>query len=320
MRFLVTAIGSMSAEAVITGLARRKGVRVFGCNTQPREWVAASRLLDGFCQVPPASDQAAYLSELILICRRVGITHVVALTDPEIDVLSANAKVFLDEGIMLCIPPCEAVRRSRDKMEIYNTFSGSLVTPIPTLGLDSPRAGELGYPLLAKPKNGRSSEGKTNIPDADALAFWRVRLPADQYIVQPFIKGDVFVTDIVADAHVSAWVTRQELVRTPNGAGLTVKVHPGHACGKLAKQVYRTLGLKGCVNIEFLVSAEGVFLMDVNPRFSAGVAFSVLSGYDMVDNHVRCFAGEQLDECGDISGALYTRGFVEYIIGQEDLT
>lgn len=321
MRFLVTAIGSMSAEAVISGLARRDGAKVFGCNTQPREWVAASRLLDGFYQVPPAHDKDAYLAAVAAICREAAITHLVALTDPEVDVLSAHAGVFADEKVVLCIPPFDAVSRARDKLALFNTFAGSPVNPIPTFRLVDIQDKDTGFPLIAKPKNGRSSEGKTIIPDVEALAFWRERLPAEQYIVQPFLAGDVFVTDIVTDTQgvPVAWATRQELVRTANGAGLTVKMHPGHTCGELAGQVCRTLGLRGCVNIEFLVSADGIFLMDVNPRFSAGVAFSVLAGYDMVDNHVRCFTGEKPDECGEISGALYTRGFVEYVIGQEEL-
>jgi hypothetical protein len=38
------------------------------------------------------------------------------------------------------------------------------------------------------------------------------------------------------------------------------------------------------------------YLIDVNPRFSAGVAFSVISGYDMIINHIRCFVNEEIDK------------------------
>lgn len=315
MRCLVTAIGSMSAEAVILAIARQPGAAVLGCNMYPREWTAASRLVESFHQVPSARDASAYLLRLLEICKSEQISHVVPLTDPEVDVLSADKQHFDEMGVTLCISPQPAIRKARDKLAIHQRFANhSRIHPIPTADLRDEGNPSLPYPLLAKPRHGRSSEGQVNIPDAEALRFWRKRLAGQHYVVQPCLIGDVFVVDVVRqpDGSRSAAMTRRELLRTPNGAGMTVHMQPGHACDALAVEAAGILGLCGCVNLEFLVTDDVPLLMDVNPRFSAGVAFSMMAGYDMVSNHFRCFDGAQIEPCRLPPDRVYARGFVEY--------
>lgn len=317
MRYLVTAIGSMSAEAVIQAIARRPNAAVVGCNMYPKEWTAASRLVERFHEVPSARDSQVYLSRLLDICMRERISHLIPLTDPEVDVLSADRQRFDEMGITLCISPQPAIRTARDKLALHQCFADHpRIHPIPTTYLQGEEHPGFPYPLLAKPRHGRSSEGQVHIADPSALQFWRSRLAGQDYIVQPRCAGDVFVTDVVRqpDGGRSAAMTRQELLRSPNGAGMTVRMQPGHACDALAVEAAKILGLYGCINLEFLVADGAPLLMDVNPRFSAGVAFSMMSGYDMVSNHLRCFDGGQITPCAPPPAKVYARGLVEYFL------
>ncbi len=50
-----------------------------------------------------------------------------------------------------------------------------------------------------------------------------------------------------------------------------------------------TIHVNGCINMEFIQSKGKYYLIDINPRFSAGVAFSHMAGYNMVLNHLNCF-------------------------------
>lgn len=317
MKCLVTSIGSMSAEAVIQTIIGKPGRTVVGCNMYPKEWTPASRLLDRFHQVPSARDAAAYLRDMVGICRAEQISHVIPLTDPEVDLLSAEQRRFDELGVALCISPPEAVSMARDKLSIYQRFvDHPRVRPIPTKDLQENGVINFSFPLLAKPRHGRSSEGQVAIPDAAALEFWRSRLSGQEYVLQPRYTGEVFVVDVVrqpgSDRAVA--MTRQELLRTSNGAGMTVRMQPQHACDTLAFEAAEVLGLRGCVNLEFLVVDGMPLLMDVNPRFSAGVAFSLMSGYDMVSNHLRCFSNKLIEACMPPPNKLYARGLVEYSI------
>lgn len=47
--------------------------------------------------------------------------------------------------------------------------------------------------------------------------------------------------------------------------------------------------------MEFIVNNGEYYLIDINPRFSAGVGFSKLAGYDFVKNHLLCFMNEDID-------------------------
>ena len=89
-------------------------------------------------------------------------------------------------------------------------------------------------------------------------------------------------------------VPRQELLRTKNGAGLTVQVKDAPDIIRLVSHIGNALGINGCVNMEFISNGGRYYLIDINPRFSAGVAFSVVSGYDMVNSHLNCFEGKPI--------------------------
>lgn len=315
MKCLVTAIGSMSAEAVIGRLCLLPNLEVVGCNMYPASWTPASRLVQKFFQVPSAKDEAAYIAQMLIICQSEQISHIIALTDPEVDIISNHRRKFTALGIVLCISPHSALIIARDKMSVYRCFSKHpRIRPITTISLQNTESIAFSQPLVAKPRQGRSSEGLVYIPDAGALKFWRNRLDEQDYILQPFHPGDVMVVDIVRqpDGRTTATMTRQELLRTANGAGMAVRMRPNHICGTLAAEVADVLDLRGCVNMEFLVVDGEPLLMDINPRFSAGVAFSILAGYDMAVNHLRCFDGGSVEPCLPPADAVYARGFVEY--------
>lgn len=315
MRCLVTAIGSMSAEAVIRGIMRQPGAEVVGCNMYPKEWTAASRLVEHFHLLPSSREEESYVARLLEVCKSEQISHIIPLTDPEVDVLSAHRERFSEIGVTLCISPQPAIQVARDKFAVYQRFANHpRIHPIPTVDLQDGRQPGFPYPMLAKPRRGRSSEKHVLIPDAVMLQCWRTQLAKQDYIVQPHLAGKVFAVDVVRqpDGRRSVAMTRQELVRTANGAGMTVHMQPAHTCDGLALEAAEILDVCGCVNMEFLFVDGFPMLMDVNPRVSAGVAFSVMAGYDMIGNHLRCFDGCQIAPCSPPLGKIYARGLIEY--------
>lgn len=311
---LVTAIGSYSAESVIASLREHWGARVVGTNTQPRDWCATSALLDTFHRVPAARNVTEYLERILRICEAEQVTHVLPLIDPEVDAFALHHEAFTERGITLCMQPLETIRVARDKWRVHQAFGNDpLIRTIPTWRLeDLPMAG-LDLPLIAKPRDGRNCEGLMQVRDADFLHYVRQRFSDRDYIVQPLLPGDVCVVDVVRQQSSGAWaaMARQELVRTPTGAGLTVRMLADVRLVEMAGQVARVLGVNGCINVEFIVQDGEALLMDVNPRFSGGIAFSHLSGYDMVANHLRCFREAPLDASVLPAPSIHARRLVE---------
>lgn len=70
-------------------------------------------------------------------------------------------------------------------------------------------------------------------------------------------------------------IPREELLRTKNGAGTTVRIVPDSDLMQMASYIGKKLNVRGCINMEFIRSKDSTYyLIDINPRFSAGVAFS----------------------------------------------
>ena len=68
------------------------------------------------------------------------------------------------------------------------------------------------------------------------------------------------------------------------------------------------------MNMEFIEDQDGVcHMLECNPRFSGGVEFSCLAGYDCVTNHLRCFEGQEIELAECVKGMYIARKYEEYI-------
>ncbi|WP_338556604.1 ATP-grasp domain-containing protein [Erwinia sp. E_sp_B04_7] len=310
MNILITAIGSLSATAVI-GSLKGDGHTLVGCDIYPQEWVYNARLVDRFFQAPKCSDSTPYINFINRLCAEHSIDFILPLTDPEVDVL-AQFRHLINPGSQLALSPNAALNLCRDKLswfELLRCKAGLRL--IPTVLLHDFVPGTLRLPLIAKPRNGRSSEGIYRLDTAADIAWLKQKIPAEQFIIQPLLSGPVFVVDVVRTAKGQAVaVARQELLRTANGAGLTIQIIENPALIKTALEIADQLGIQGCINLEFLGTDDGFYLMDINPRFSAGVEFSQMAGYDMVINHLNNFIHQEIQPAFNCKPGIFTRHYV----------
>ena len=294
MRFLITAIGSMSAECVIKRL-KAEGHFVVGCDIYPGEWHYETKLCDAFIKAPFATHENEYVDFLISTCKEHNLRYIIPLTDLEIDIINKQRKRFEDNGIVLCMQTAEVLSIARDKYKLSDMCEQDDNIPSVKTCLISNLPDDFRFPCIAKPYNGRSSEGLLrNATREQVMAIEN----KDAYIIQEQLDGNVFTVDYCRNAttKTDAAIPRQELLRTKNGAGLTIQTVTDSSLVKLVSYIGNKLNINGCVNMEFILSNGKYYLIDVNPRFSAGVAFSAVSGYDMIINHIRCFMNEEIDK------------------------
>lgn len=312
MRFLITAIGSMSAECVIKQL-KETGHFVVGCDIYPGEWHFETTLCDVFFQAPLATKEERYIDFLLSVSKEQQIDYIIPLTDLEIDVLNKYRCCFDELGVTLCMQSLEVLKIARNKKVLSEVFLYDEEVPSIKTCLLQDIPNDFPFPCVAKPYNGRSSEGLLrNATKEQVLAIERKEL----YIIQEQLEGNVFTVDYVRNAvsgHDAA-ISRQELLRTKNGAGLTVQICVDKVLLRLVSHIGKTLSINGCVNMEFIYCRGKYYLIDINPRFSAGVAFSVVSGYNMVLNHVRCFTGEDIDEITEVPERIIIKKYEEFLV------
>ena len=293
MRFLITAIGSMSAKRAITRL-KDEGHFVVGCDIYPGEWHYETKLCDAFVQAPYATKKDEYVRFLIETCKEYNLGYIIPLTDLEIDVINRQRSKIEELGIVLCMQSSKVLETARDKFKLSKVCESDPNIPSVRTCLLSELPADFKFPCIAKPYNGRSSEGLLRNASREQVMAIENK---DVYIIQEQLSGNVFCVDYCRSAKtgVDCAVPRQELLRTSNGAGLTVQMIADESLIKLVSYIGQKLNINGCVNMEFILNDDKYYLIDINPRFSAGVAFSVESGYDMIINHIRCFNNQDVD-------------------------
>ena len=159
---------------------------------------------------------------------------------------------------------------------------------------------------MLKPRSGRSSQGQAVVHSREELETALGR--RDDYIIQPFISGNIFTVDVARDAHgqVQA-LARQELLRTGNGLGTTVEVYQRHELEDVCAAIAGEIGLVGVVNMEFIHHGEEYYFLEVNPRFSGGTGFSMQAGMDVATLMLKCHTGESIGQRADVRPGIYTR-------------
>ena len=308
---LVTAIGSAAAKATLDSL-HGAGWRVIGCDIYPKSWNVNAGEMDDFFQAPLAAEEENYTRALLEAASCYGFESVLPLTDIEVDTLAPRRARFAEKGVKLACLDAEIAAACRDKLTmaarlraagLCDTIDTWLATEIPT---NPP------FPMMLKPLRGRSSNGQAVVHSPEELAL-TLRL-RDDYIAQPFLNGPIFTVDVARDraGHVAA-VAREELLRTGNGLGTAVRIHPDHPLGKIAAGIATEVGIVGTVNMEFISHEGRFYFLEINPRFSGGIGFSGMAGYDFVDAAMRCYAGQEIAPCGGLRPMTLAQRYEQYV-------
>lgn len=303
---LLTAVGSASASSV-TAQLKALGHRVIGCDIYPQAWNAASGEVDVFFQAVLAADRDVYIRQMEEAVQREHVDFLIPLTDIEVDALCSEKARFAAIDCTVCTPDEPAVRLCRNKLDMAQALEMSGVCQIiPTVSPYGREPREDEYPIMLKPVGGRSSQGQViaRTPEEYRAAL----ISRADYIAQPFIEGDVFTVDVARDLYGNVQaVCRQELLRTVNGLGTTVRILPGHPLEKTCAAIAAQAGIVGVVNMEFIGREGEYHFLEVNPRFSGGVGFSIAAGVDFAALEILCHEGESIGKCAALRPMTLTR-------------
>ncbi len=314
-RILVTAIGSAAADIVIKQLHKNE-YYVVGTDIYPKEWVADADAVDSFYKVSTCDRVKEYITEILEICRAENVAYIIPLTDVEVDLYHANRHIFEENNIKICMSEEKTIDLCRNKAKLSAFLSEHTVCNVIPEIKEAQFETFQNYPVICKPVNGRSSSGIVICYCYEELKCFAECHCVAQYVIQPYLEGNIVTVDVLRDDNAQKCVVlaRKELLRTTNGLGTTVSTFQDVAFEQKCCNIAEYLGVKGCVNFEFIETISGErYFMECNPRFSGGLEFSVLSGYDFVMNHVRCFRNENTDDCLNITKQIIVRKYEEYI-------
>jgi carbamoyl-phosphate synthase large subunit len=289
---LLTAIGSASTVAAHRSLTAA-GYRVIGCDIYPKAWTVSAGEMAAFFTVPLAADTAAYREALEQIAQKEKVDFIIPSTDVEVDALCGCKADFQALGATVCCPDEDVAELCRDKLRMAEVLGAAGVCDVIPTYIGNTLPAQPTFPLLLKPARGRSSEGQTVVSDATGLAL-ALSARTDR-IIQPLIPGEVYTADCARDSHGNVVVlTRREKVRAANGLGVAVDICPDSPLGAICRRILQRVNIVGVVNMEFIRNGDTYYFLEINPRFSGGLGFSVLAGYDFPLAMLLCHAGEAI--------------------------
>ncbi len=316
---LVTAIGSFSAGSSVK-ILKEMGYRVVGCDIYDRRWVAESENVDAFYQVPKAAEEEKFLIALLDICQKEKITKIIPSTDIEVDFFTKYRNEFEEKYITICISgqDCIEICRNKKKQQELLTENTGFSMAIPTENFRQGMEAPFAYPMVCKLVDGRSSQGLLYIKNEEEWKSF-VGQADSRYVIQPYIEGDIVTVDVIRqrDGEKVIAIPRKELLRTLNGAGTSVQVFSDEKLEEECRRIAELFGVKGCVNFEFIQQGEQYYFIECNPRFSGGLAFSCMAGYDCVHNHMRCFKNKEIEDQPQIREMYIARKYEEHLMAVE---
>ena len=177
-------------------------------------------------------------------------------------------------------------------------------------------ADRVGYPVLVRPSfvlGGRAMEIVRDPRDLERYMTWALGAnPRGEVLVDKYLQGVEVEVDAISDgATVVIPGVMQHVERAGVHSGDSYAVYPAPGIEPAEQadlidytiRIARHFGIRGLLNIQFVVHRGRVHVLEVNPRASRTVPFlSKVTGVPMVRLATRVMLGETLDSLGYSTG------------------
>lgn len=179
-------------------------------------------------------------------------------------------------------------------------------------------AGELGYPVLVRPSYVLGGQGmQIAISDQDIDEFIGIINQIAQehpILVDKYIPGKEIEVDAVCDGKdILIPGIMEHMERAGVHSGDSISIYPAQSISETVKETLveytkrlsRALHVKGMINIQFIVSGEEVYVIEVNPRSSRTVPYiSKVTGVPIIPLATQVICGHTIRDLGYEPGLL----------------
>jgi carbamoyl-phosphate synthase large subunit len=291
---LVTGAGSAAGITVIRALLE-KGCHVVAVDSDPL--AAGLFLAHDHATVSPAVEGESFVTDLADASKRFHADVVVCTDSAEMLVLDGREGDLGSAAIWL--PPHDAVVTCLDKWR-FSRVTGLAGVPVPASALGDPDGEmltpvhEIPGPWIVKPRFGSGSRDVYVVDHPAELGWACRRTPVP--IVQTRVHGREFSVDLLTDrgGRLAAAVPRWRL-ETRAGISTKGRTFEDERVVDVARLTLIAIGFEGAATLQGFLTDDGhVVVVEVNPRFSGGLALSLAAGADLVGEFVRVTLGGRI--------------------------
>jgi carbamoyl-phosphate synthase large subunit len=278
VRVLIDSSGTVTCQSVMKGLRHQTEipVEIVGADSSPRN--AGRYLADRWIQVPRV-DEPGYFEELLKIVASLEVRLFVPIFDSQFPALADRRGEFEALGCAVAVSPRESVLIANEKDRTAAFFQANGFPSPRLVPASDARAGRCRFPLILKPKGGRSSIGVERLRSPEEVELFLSRAQ-EEVVLQEAVEGREFTVDVLCalDGDPIAVVPRERL-ETKSGVSTKGRSFRNDAIVSEVVRMARLLGLRGPANVQgFLLADESFQWIEINPRFSGTLSLTIASG------------------------------------------
>lgn len=312
---LVTAIGTVTATAIVKELKKTGNFYIIGTDINKKNEIATSLDTDEFYTFPAIADMDYYLSFVLNFCQEHKVEYYYAVLDKEVVKISEHKNDFAGVGTKLCVVDYDFAKLCHYK----NIFSKWIENHMPEINIKTYCSFEdlckASFPVFIKPVEGVASSGCKKINTLEELESEVIKENIGQsVIVQEYVSGQNITVDCIRNRKTKQkmQVQRKEILRNSNGCGIAVEIFHNEILAEICERVMDELDLNGVINIEFFDTGKGYRIIEINPRFSAGTLYTCMSGINTVLNAMYIADGQECVFGEPMIGAHYAERYETY--------
>lgn len=272
MRILMSAAASAAAISIIKHL-QTLGHKVIGIDANENSKSIAMHFCDDFYLSPLCSS-----SEFIPFINQLDdkFDLYIPFIDEELIILSQSSDLSksISKKILINSKSTISICTSKVNFQLFCEENNLPVAPTSTSA-----------PAIFKPEYGRGGKGIYIIEDDELFPFFKNK----KGVIQTLLKGTEYTVDVLVDSE-GDWVfglARKRLEAVGVSRVGEINQHP--LVLTLAKKCVEKIRFNGPINIQIMLDEdrENAHIIEINPRLSGSLIFSINSGFDIVDLSIK---------------------------------
>ncbi len=239
----------------------------------------------------------------IIIDKKISI--LIPCTNYDLNILSLNVDKIKKLGCHIMVSNNSLVNKCLDKKKLFDlSIKYNFNSPKIFLNLKEAKKSKTKV-FIRKLRNGYASIGQKVIKKLENKDFKK------NYIIQEYIYGDEFHLDILND-HNGKFLSSSLKKKISMRYGETdiAKVVNNHKINILSKNLSKNLKHIGNLDCDIIYDKKKKlpYIIDINPRFGGGYAFTHISGENFLAKYIYNLIGKKFKNKKKISNKIYSKG------------
>lgn len=339
---LITAAGNVFMPGTIACLKNNgeREIRVIGADLNKDDTIL--QMCNAAYQVP-RGDSPDYIDALLDVCRKEQVDILLPIMSVELNKLAENRARFEALGTKVSVSDTKALEIANDKRKLLDFLKDQ---GIPCAEYEvihhveeiKAAVMKLGYPkkrVCIKATNGSGSRGFRIIDDTvsrfdlflndkptsgvirleELISVLQEKETIPELIAMEYLPGAEYTVDLLADHGESRVICCRKSLRMENSIMLEAEIVDNPQITDLCYRTTKALGLDGNIGYDIREREDGTpFIMECNPRITAGVPYFHLAGTNLPYLCVKKLLGEELSVSHPEYGKIVRRRWMEMTV------